>query len=115
MKKGQAKTNYKTFLDTSSPNKLLMGQILAFYKLCDLLAPLFQKVQLICVNPFLLRLKLQPPYTIYQMQGAREKLPILLVSEKAVSCIVKNVTQMICQLRGPKFIKLSENITPQIS
>ena len=111
----------------SSLNKLVVGKIIArqgnsrrlerkplnvkktvLIRYAIYLHHFFQKIQLTCVNPSLFRLKLQPPYT---MQGAWEKLQILLVSEKAVSCIVKNVTEIICQHLGSKFIKLplSEN------
>ena len=61
----------------------------SFYMICDLIAPFISK------NTSYMRQPISP-----------ESHQILLVSEKVVSCIVKNVTEMICQHLGPKFIKL---------
>ena len=88
----------------------------SFYKLCDLLAPFISKNTTYMRQP--ISPETQVAATLYYLSDAgrmRKTANSFGIGKGAVSRIVKNVTEMICQHLGPKFIKLplSENEVKQ--
>ena len=84
----------------------------SFYKLCDLLARFTSKNTTYMRQP--ISLNTQVAAVLYYLSDAgrlRKTANSFGIGKSKVSCIVNNVTEMICQHLGPKFIKLplSEN------